>query len=89
MKVKIFEREEIGIYCFFLVTNDCYSRSSSVDELSINDEEHYTQKRKPRRAKSIVKSSVEKMLDTNSINNTRRNSTTSIADKRPFPFGQW
>jgi hypothetical protein len=67
------------------VTNGSHSRSSSVDERSINDEEHYAQKRKPRRVRSLVKSSVEKILETKP---TRRNSTASIADKRPFPFGQ-
>lgn len=60
------------------VTNDTNSRSTI-------DEESFVPKRKTRRVRSLIKTSTEKIL---SDKNTRRHSTTSLTDKRPFPFGQ-
>lgn len=60
------------------VTNDSNSRSTI-------DEESFIPKRKPRRVRSLIKPSNEKIL---SDKNIRRHSTASLTDKRPFPFGQ-
>jgi len=90
MKIRIF------IFQFFKVTNDSNnSRSSSTDNQSISGDEHYVRKRRPRRVPSLVKFSIEKMINDNQpaqINdakNTKQNSTISLVEKRPFPFGQW
>lgn len=74
------------------MTNDrSNSRSSSFDNQSISDDESCLKKRRPRRVRSLIKSSLEKIMIENETKplNTKHNSTTSPVDKRPFPFGQW
>jgi len=83
-------------FIFFQVTNDrTSSRSSSLDSQSIDRDKNYVQKRKPRRVRSLIKSSIEKIIhdkqpkQINNTTNTKQNSTNLAVDKRPFPFGQW
>ncbi|CAF4377245.1 unnamed protein product, partial [Rotaria sp. Silwood2] len=76
------------------VINDSHnSRTESFDHQSMTDDEHYVQKRKSRRIRTLIKSSVEDIIhdkqteQSHNIRNIRRNSATSLFDRRPFPFG--
>lgn len=80
----------------FAVINDHHiGRAASFSAQTPIGNECYVQKRKSRRVRTLVKSSNEKTLnnkyveDINNSRNVRRNSTNSLFDKRPFPFGQW
>jgi len=57
----------------------------SGDECSI-------EKRRPRRLRSLIKSTIEKAVNEDSIeqiNNSPNTKQNSLCDKRPFPFGHW
>jgi len=78
----------LNVFFVFKVTNDrTNSRSSSLDSESMNNDENYVEKRKPRRVRSLIKSSIEKIMNDNQPK--KQNSTNLPVDKRPFPFGQW
>lgn len=72
--------------------------SSSYDTQSTSGDENNTPKRKVRRVRSLIKSSIAKLThnsktSTESTSPTlsmRRSSasSTTATDKRPFPFGQ-
>ncbi|CAF1526938.1 unnamed protein product [Rotaria sp. Silwood1] len=59
----------------------------------MTDDEHYVQKRKSRRIRTLIKTSVEDIVHDKQIEqihhtrNIRRNSVNSLFDRRPFPFG--
>ena len=73
------------------VSSDGKSRLSSIDDRSRANEEESISRRKPRRVRSLIKSSVEEILENShgKATNNRRNSTASTTVKRSFPFGQW
>ncbi len=70
-----------------LVTNDDNSSISATVHNKPND---VVQKRKLRRVGSLIKSSIEKLTsEKQQEQNTKKASTNTSIDKRPFPFGHW
>lgn len=67
----------------------------SFNNQSMIDDQHFVQKRKSRRVRTLIKSPVidvdndEQIDRINNVPNVRRNSTNSSINKRPFPFGHW
>jgi len=47
-------------------------------------------KRKLRRVRSLIRSSIEKLTSAKDKDqNTKKISSSVLVDKRPFPFGHW
>ncbi|CAF4254440.1 unnamed protein product, partial [Rotaria magnacalcarata] len=76
-----------------VIINNDHSRAAACENQSMFDDDHYVQKRKSRRVRTLLKSPVIELISdeqTEQISNAtgaRRNSTNSSSDKRPFPFG--
>ncbi|CAF1057702.1 unnamed protein product [Rotaria sordida] len=77
------------------IINDSHNtKTEAFDSQSMTDDENYAQKRKSRRIQTLMKLSVQEPINDkkpeqiNNIRNIRQNSTTSLFDKRPFPFGR-
>jgi hypothetical protein len=69
-----------------LVTNGTNNESTTI--IHIRPEVGLGRKRKLRRVRSLIRSSIEKL--TNDKEQTTKRSSSSIPlDKRPFPFGHW
>ncbi len=73
-------------FAMILVTNGTNNESTTI--IHIRPEVGLGRKRKLRRVRSLIRSSIEKL--TNDKEQTTKRSSTSIPlDKRPFPFGHW
>ncbi len=65
----------------FLVTNENTETSTTIQ----NKPTGFQRKRKLRRVRSLIKTSIEKEKE----QNTKKSSANIPIDKRPFPFGLW
>jgi len=71
----------------FLVTNETKNETSIT---SHNKPIGLVRKRKLRRVRSLIRSSIEKLTDEKETEqNTKKSTAHTLADKRPFPFGHW
>ena len=70
-----------------VVTNDTTHDSSAA---TTTKSPGVGRRRKIRRVRSLVKSSVEKLTDEKGKAHQQKKSSSTVSmDKRPFPFGQW
>jgi hypothetical protein len=72
---------------FVLVTNENNNETSTTIQ---NKPTGFQRKRKLRRVRSIIKTTIEKLTDEKEKEQNIKKSSANIpVDKRPFPFGLW
>ena len=85
---------------FLAIYEQTHPMSSPYDTQSTSGDESHIPKRKIRRVRSLIKSSILKLSNSKQSRESisplsmRRTSAPSLSnhmhtDKRPFPFGQW